>query len=60
MIDNKDNYETRYDVFNSFLVSNATYYGIEELPVVKSCNKIPNKIITFSEAMKTVNVKVKT
>ena len=53
MIDNKDNYETRYDVFNSFLVSSATYYGIEELPVVKSCNKIPNKIITFSEAMKT-------
>ena len=55
MIGNKVNYETRYDVFNSFLVSNATYYGIEEFPVVKSCNIIPNKIITFSVAMKTSN-----
>lgn len=45
------NYETDYDVFNSFLVREATYCGEEEFPCIKSCNEIPNKIITFSEAM---------
>ena len=39
------NYETNYDVFNSFLVREATYIGEEEFPCIKSCNEIPNKII---------------
>jgi hypothetical protein len=47
------NYESQYDVFNSFLVRNANYCGLEEFPTINSCNEIPNKIITFSEAMRT-------
>ncbi len=47
----KDNYNNRYDVFNSYLVKSATYAGIEEFPCVKSCNEIPNRIITFSQAI---------
>ena len=50
MVDN--NYETKYDIFHSFLVRTAVYAGEEELPSIKSCNEIPNRIITFSEAMK--------
>lgn len=45
------NYETNYDVFNSFLVREAAYSSEEEFPCIKSCNEIPNKIITFSKAM---------
>ena len=45
------NYESEYDVFNSFLVSTAKYAGEEEFPIIKSCNEIPNRIIPFSEAM---------
>lgn len=47
------NYETRYDVFNSYLVRTAKYAGEEEFPSIRSCNEIPNKIIPFSVAMKS-------
>ena len=48
-----NNYETRYDVFHSYLVRTATYAGEEEFPAIKSCNEIPNKIVPFSVAMKS-------
>ena len=40
-----------YDVFNSFLVTNADYDGYIELPVVKTSDLLPDKVITFSKAM---------
>ena len=40
-----------YDVFNAFLVENAAYDGQIELPCIKTSNKIPNRVITFSKAM---------
>ncbi len=40
-----------YDVFRSFLVENADYDGYLELPVIKTSDFIPNKIIPFSKAM---------
>ena len=48
-----DNYETKYDVFHSYLVRTATYAGEEEFPAIKSCNEIPNKVVPFSETMKS-------
>ena len=42
------NYETNYDVFNSFLVREATYSGEEEFPCIKSCNEIPNAKIMIA------------
>ena len=50
-----NNYETRYDVFHSYLVRNASFSGEEEFPSIRSCNEIPNRIIPFSEAIKTTN-----
>ena len=38
------------DVFNSFLVRNATYDGKEEIPRITTSNLIPEKVITFSKA----------
>lgn len=49
----KNNYETRYDIFHSYLVRTATFAGEEEFPAIKSCNEIPNKIIPFSETIKS-------
>ncbi len=40
-----------YDVFKAFLVENADYDGKFELPVLRTSNFIPDKIITFSDAM---------
>ena len=39
------------DVFHAFLVENAEYDGKYELPVIKTSNLIPNKVIPFSKAM---------
>lgn len=43
----------RYDVFKSYLVMNADYSSDEELPVLHTSKLLPNKCITFSEAMRT-------
>lgn len=51
MIDIREN--SKNDVFKSFLLEEAEYDGIEEFPVLKSCNEIPNNVITFTEALKT-------
>lgn len=41
------------DVFNSFLVKNANYDGMQEIPVIMPTDKLPGRIIPFSKAMKT-------
>lgn len=43
----------RYDVFKSYLVANASYSSGDELPILHTSNQIPNKCITFSEALRT-------
>lgn len=40
-----------YDVFRSFLVEHADYDGYFELPRIRTSNKTPNKVVTFSKAM---------
>jgi len=42
---------TDYDVFHAFLVENADYSGGIELPCIKTSQKLPNNVITFSKAM---------
>ena len=44
-------FEKNYDVFNSFLVSNAEYDGNMEMPRIRTSKEVPNKIVTFSKAM---------
>lgn len=39
------------DVFNAFLVTDATYAGLFEFPVILATNEIPNKLIAFSKAI---------
>lgn len=39
-----------HDVFKSFLVNDAEYAGIFEMPVIKPTNSIPNRLIPFSKA----------
>ncbi len=43
----------RKDVFHAFLAKNASFVGTLEIPTIRTSNKIPNKIIPFSEAMHT-------
>ena len=40
-----------FGVFRSFLVENADYDGHFELPVIKTSNLIPRKLVPFSKAM---------
>lgn len=40
-----------YDVFRAFLVEDADYDGYIELPVIKTSDKLPEKVVTFSKAM---------
>lgn len=39
------------DVFHAYLVENADYDGIDEIPCLKTSKKIPQGIITFSQAL---------
>lgn len=41
------------DVFHSFLVSDAIYDGILEIPVIQPTQQLPNRLISFSKAMRT-------
>lgn len=41
------------DVFHSFLVSDATYDGDIEIPILRPTDKLPNRLIPFSKAMRT-------
>ncbi|MDP4119239.1 MAG: DUF4417 domain-containing protein [Bacillota bacterium] len=40
-----------YDVFHAFLVEDADYEGLFEMPKVRTSRFIPDKVITFSKAM---------
>ena len=46
-----EQFNNNYDVFNSFLVEEANYDGYFELPVIKTSNHTPEKVILFSKAM---------
>ena len=41
------------DVFHAFLVETAEYDGDDEFPRVRTSRLLPNRVITFSEALKT-------
>ena len=41
------------DVFHSFMVSDATYDGALEIPVIQPTDQLPNRLISFSKAMGT-------
>lgn len=41
------------DVFHAFLVETANYEGDDEFPCVRTSNLLPNRVITFSKALKT-------
>ena len=43
--------DNMYDVFHAYLVQDAEYDGRIELPCLRTSNKIPNRVITFSKAM---------
>lgn len=39
------------DVWNAFLVEQARYTGAIEMPILKPCDAIPNRLIAFSDAI---------
>lgn len=41
------------NIFKSYLVKDAGYDGVLEIPIIKPINKIPNRLISFSNAMRT-------
>ena len=41
------------DVFHSYLVSDAIYDGILEIPVIEPTDRLPDRLISFSKAMRT-------
>jgi len=47
----KEQFNKNYDVFRSFLVKDADFEGYIELPKIKTSNRIPEKLVTFSNAM---------
>lgn len=47
------------DVFNSFLVKNATYDGYDEIPRIITSNLLPDNLISFSTARKNKTKLVK-
>lgn len=46
-----EQFNNYYDVFHSFLVTNADYDGYFEMPKIKTSIYIPNRVVTFSKAM---------
>lgn len=48
---NNKEFNKDYDVFHAFLVENADYDGMFEMPCIKTSTHIPNRVITFSKAM---------
>ena len=47
----KEKFNKNYDVFHSFLVENADYEGRYKMPKIKTSDRLPKKVITFSKAM---------
>jgi len=50
IIDKKD--KQRYDVYKSWLVDDATFTGIYELPVLKPCYEKPKRAVPFHKSYK--------
>ena len=50
-----EKFNKNYDVFRSFLVADANYDGYIELPCIRTSGELPNRVITFSKAMKKRN-----
>lgn len=46
-----EKFEKYYDVFKTFLVKEADYSGFLELPKIKTSEKLPERVISFSKAM---------
>ncbi len=46
-----EQFNSNYDVFHSYLVENANYEGLFELPIIYTSNEIPNNVVSFSKAM---------
>ena len=46
-----EKFDKNYDVFNSFLTSDADFEGYIELPKIKTSTLIPEKLVPFSKAM---------
>lgn len=44
-------FNSNYDVFRAFLVENADYDGYYELPIIRTSDRVPEKVITFSKAV---------
>ena len=42
-----------YDVFRSYLFKNIDYIGELEIPILHSSYLLPNRLISFSKALKT-------
>lgn len=47
----KEQLNKRYDVFRSYLVEHADYDGWLELPILRTSNLIPDKLVPFSKAV---------
>ncbi|MBO4898487.1 MAG: DUF4417 domain-containing protein [Clostridia bacterium] len=47
----KDGQFNNYDVFHEFLVQGADYDGYFEMPKIRTSDKLPCKVVTFSKAM---------
>ena len=47
--------KTCKDVFHAFLVEDAYYEGKDEIPCIKTSKDFPNRIITFSKALRTTD-----
>ena len=43
--------EIKRDMFHSFLVENADYDGFFELPIIRTSEKLPDRVVSFSKAM---------
>ena len=41
------------DIFNAFMVADAEYAGEYEFPVLSRTFKIPNRLISFTDALRT-------
>lgn len=41
------------DVFRAFLVEDAEFDGVFEIPIIRTSNLFPNKLLTFSKAMRS-------
>ena len=46
-----EQFNKNYDVFRSFLVKGVDYDGIFELPKIKTSDELPNRLVSFSNAM---------